>query len=457
VEKVRSPADRRRVPGWQAAILRFHLAEKSQDDPADQAFAAFQKHRDRQTRLHPDGCARPMRRGCILRAQGGVLGDNADESSAIRPSPTRVAAIHCLLVRSAGARYWLNMKAPDKQVAASGDAGLQPVVAWSHRVPSSHGIGVEKRHAALLSALQKHRSVVHRLLPVGPNASDWARPGGNPLLLLGWDTLLQSIRHGSLPDGVWLDLDEVPSRREKGMPDSGAARRAAMHRLLEARYLPKCGRIVLCSERERGLLREAHPGIDPDRVWVWPNVVHIPPLPPLSGEAGSHLLFVGYQRYTPNREGFQWFVREVWPVLRQSLPAIHCHVVGEGSEGLPTADGVHYHGKQPRLEPFYANTMAAIAPIFSGGGTRIKILEAMAHGRPVVSTSFGAAGLAVRHGDHLWIADTPAAFAEAIVRLSANADLRARLARAGNAWVTRCHSPAVLESVVGHCLRSSQA
>lgn len=90
-----------------------------------------------------------------------------------------------------------------------------------------------------------------------------------------------------------------------------------------------------------------------------------------------------------------------------------------------------------------------VVPLRAGSGTRIKILEAFRHGTPVVSTTKGAAGLAVVHGEHLLLADTPAAMVEACLRLCRDSDLRDRLGAAAAAWVAREHGLEAMEAVLG--------
>jgi len=96
---------------------------------------------------------------------------------------------------------------------------------------------------------------------------------------------------------------------------------------------------------------------------------------------------------------------------------------------LATRDDVIVTGEVPDVRPYYQQAKVSVVPLRSGGGTRIKILEAMACGRPVVSTSVGCEGLHVVDGEHLLVADTPADFAERVVTLLKDQALRERLSR----------------------------
>jgi glycosyltransferase involved in cell wall biosynthesis len=90
--------------------------------------------------------------------------------------------------------------------------------------------------------------------------------------------------------------------------------------------------------------------------------------------------------------------------------------------------GVHVHGYVPDAKPFWTQAAALAVPLLSGGGVRVKILEAMAMGVPVVSTTIGCEGLAVRNGEHLLVADTPEAFSRACARVLQDQELAQRLA-----------------------------
>jgi glycosyltransferase involved in cell wall biosynthesis len=130
------------------------------------------------------------------------------------------------------------------------------------------------------------------------------------------------------------------------------------------------------------------------------------------------LLFVGSVSYLPNHRGLTWFVEDVLPLLRQSVPAT-LDVVGAPAAKMPAAPGVIVRGTVCSLVPFYERCHAAIVPVVYGSGTRLKVVEAMAFGRPVVSTSVGAEGLPVVGGDHYLEANEPAAFAGALATVAA--------------------------------------
>lgn len=143
------------------------------------------------------------------------------------------------------------------------------------------------------------------------------------------------------------------------------------------------------------------------------------PLP--EPEAPNDLLFIGTLGYPPNADAVRWMVREILPRVRRAVAAARLVVVGRGpGEDLRAmaASGVfELHADVPDILPYYRRCCASLVPLRAGGGTRLKILEAMALARPVVSTSVGCEGLETVHGQHLWIGDTPEEFAAHVITL----------------------------------------
>lgn len=158
------------------------------------------------------------------------------------------------------------------------------------------------------------------------------------------------------------------------------------------------------------------------RVELCPNgtdpVVRLPPPSRVAGEP-FRVLFVGSGDYGPYERGLAWFVREVLPLLRRP-PGVTVDVVGRPPRRPVRAPGVDYVGRVPSVARWYERAHAVVVPVFEGSGTRLKVIEAMAYGRPVVSTSLGAEGLPVIPGAHYHQADDAAEFARAL-RLVAEA------------------------------------
>ena len=152
------------------------------------------------------------------------------------------------------------------------------------------------------------------------------------------------------------------------------------------------------------------------------------------------LLFVGALGYEPNDEAVTWFLRRVWPRLRH-VAGLDFDIVGAAPSPalrrLARRPGVRLHGFQPDLAPFYRRATLVVAPLHTGAGTRIKIIEAAMHGVPVVATTLAAEGLPLHAGRHLWLADRPEDFARAILEALSHPRQRARFAHAARAAVLR--------------------
>jgi len=145
------------------------------------------------------------------------------------------------------------------------------------------------------------------------------------------------------------------------------------------------------------------------------------------------MIFTGSFRYFANHDAMTWFLREIYPRIQARVPDIHLTVTGDHANlPLPPAENVTLTGFVDDVRPLVASSWASLAPLRLGGGTRLKILEAMALRTPVVTTSKGAEGLDVQRDEHLLIADTPEAFAEAVIRLLKKPGLRKQLT--GNAY-----------------------
>lgn len=152
---------------------------------------------------------------------------------------------------------------------------------------------------------------------------------------------------------------------------------------------------------------------------------------PLAEGDVRHLIFVGAMRYQPNADAAMFFVDQVLPCLQQAMPDIRLTIVGADPPpdvvALAAQPGVVVTGTVPDVRPWLRQAGIVVVPLRSGGGTRLKILEAFAAGRPVVATTIGAAGIDARHEVHLLLADTPADFRDAISRLVQDPELRNRL------------------------------
>jgi polysaccharide biosynthesis protein PslH len=192
---------------------------------------------------------------------------------------------------------------------------------------------------------------------------------------------------------------------------------------------------VVCSEGDKHFL---NPGT---RLSMIPNGVELPANTPFTNDAGKAptILFVGTMCYAPNVDAAVHFARRILPLIRAQMPNAKFQIVGHEPTkevwSLGSIDGVSVTGSVPSVESYLRQATVFVAPIRFGGGTRIKILEAMAHRKAIVSTSVGAEGIAAQSGEHLLLADDPAAFADACVLLLRSPEVRERIADEGNRLV----------------------
>jgi glycosyltransferase involved in cell wall biosynthesis len=152
-------------------------------------------------------------------------------------------------------------------------------------------------------------------------------------------------------------------------------------------------------------------------------------------ERRRRIVFVGSMSYHANVDAIIPFVRQAWPPIRERFPEWRLTIVGSNPVPAVLALGNEKHvevaGTVPDVRPYYREALAAIVPLRVGGGTRLKILEAMAAGVPVVSTTLGAEGLAVTPDRNILIADTPADWLPRLQSLSDEGALWQRIAGAG--------------------------
>lgn len=145
----------------------------------------------------------------------------------------------------------------------------------------------------------------------------------------------------------------------------------------------------------------------------------------------SHLVFTGSMDWLPNEDGMQYFVREILPRIRQVEPETTLSIIGRSPtpavKRLADVAGVEVTGRVDDVRPHIADGSIYVVPLRIGGGTRLKIFEAMAMGKAVVSTTVGAEGLPVTPGHDIVIADEPVRFAQAVVHLIRDDQLRRRI------------------------------
>jgi glycosyltransferase involved in cell wall biosynthesis len=209
----------------------------------------------------------------------------------------------------------------------------------------------------------------------------------------------------------------------------------------EAATVERFRHVIAVSEEDRRLMRNMVPDA---QIAVVPTGVDVARFASVATTEAmdSTVLFLGSMDWEPNADGVQWMCAQIWPRILAAVPNASFRIVGRNPPA--SVRGLAGHrvivtGSVPTVEPHLADTSVFVVPLRIGGGTRLKIFEAMAAGRAVVSTRIGAEGLAVTHGKDILLEDEPDAFAAAVVRLLTDADRRREIARNGLA-LARAHS-----------------
>jgi glycosyltransferase involved in cell wall biosynthesis len=146
----------------------------------------------------------------------------------------------------------------------------------------------------------------------------------------------------------------------------------------------------------------------------------------------GYLLFTGVMNYAPNVEAVRYFAAEILPLIQAEVPGVTFHIAGSrpAPEVRALASGsVFIHGSVPDMRAYFQQACVVVVPLLQGGGTRLKILDAAACGKPIVSTSLGAEGLDFVNGRDLILADSPPGFAQAVGALLADAKRRSELSQ----------------------------
>lgn len=258
------------------------------------------------------------------------------------------------------------------------------------------------------------------------------------------------------------DIEHVVHERRMGLPQSTRERwlsRAELPALarLERQAVRQAWKTLVCARDDARLLADFC-GVPGERVAVVPNGL---PLPAQGSQqaAGARppiLLMVGIYSYEPNGEGARHFIEHTWPLVRQARPDAQAWFVGASPESIGEAsrmpDGVKLLGFVDDIEAVYAQAGVVICPILTGGGTRVKLVEAALRGKPIVSTTLGAEGLGFTDGQEALLRDSPAAMAQACVDLLAAPQKAEQLGEAARAFAQQHYDrDRIAEALAAQC------
>lgn len=246
---------------------------------------------------------------------------------------------------------------------------------------------------------------------------------------------------GDVQSRTILDLDDIEHlkiARRFRIERTAVARarslyRYAFYRHLELSWSRRFLASVVCSEEDHAYM-ERHGcrnsiivpnGPNFSRPWTSP-----PPVRVRDPGAPLRVVFLGNVGASPNADAIAFFADEVLPALRARIPLTTFDVLGPGASPAIASQyesRVAFRGFVPDLGAALAEYDVLVAPLRFGGGTKLKVLDAMAYGIPVVTTGIGAEGLWLRHGEHAWLSDTAASIADGVLRIKADPALADRL------------------------------
>lgn len=205
----------------------------------------------------------------------------------------------------------------------------------------------------------------------------------------------------------------------------------------ETESLSRYDQIVAVSPNDKESIEQM--GISGD-IGIVPNGVDTEALQMKAGKGdASSIIFVASMDSESNHDGALFFLISIFPKIKLKVPSVSLYLVGrnpkDSLKAFDNEEDIFVTGEVPAVTEFYEKAAVAVVPLRSGGGTRLKILEAMALGIPVVSTSIGCEGLNVEDGKHLLVADDPDLFADAVIELLHNKELSRTLTLASRKTV----------------------
>lgn len=243
------------------------------------------------------------------------------------------------------------------------------------------------------------------------------------------------------------DIESHALRRRADHAQPAAVRpyiryQAALVERTERRLCPTFAANLVMSDIDRRRLLQLAPAAN---VAIAPNGVDTTFFVPSgNGRASDRVVFAGHTFVEANRDAVDFLLGDIWPLVRARRQSSTVHLIGRSSEAdqarFCSHPGVTAHGYVPDIRPHLAEADCAVVPIRFGGGTRIKILDAWAMGRAVVSTSVGCEGLRAVDGENILIRDTPETFATAVTEVLGDAELRRSLGKAGRRTVEELYS-----------------
>ncbi len=350
---------------------------------------------------------------------------------------------------------------PDRSAGYRRLFALLEMLARHHRVDlwiENDSLGVQSEEIPRYRELFEAAGV--RLLPTGTKS--FAVALGKTLYDIGFFEFYSSaeahaseFRRRQPGARVIVDSVDVHFARESAGAELGvvdAARVEETRRRELAAYRAANAVIVVTEDDERILKAEGN--MPP--LFLLPIV--IPSRPRLSAPRAPELLFVGGFNHLPNLDGLNWFVKDVWPRVYESVPETQLTIIGSNTpaevRAFNSLPGVEVIGFVPDTNPYLDRAAISIAPLRYGAGMKGKVVEAMACGLPVVTTSIGAQGINALSGEHLLVADKEDDFAQALVGLLQDSERSERIGLAGQGHIAKLCGPESVERGLEEMLKA---
>lgn len=345
---------------------------------------------------------------------------------------------------------------PDRDAGSARMAMILKALArWSHVVfiPFNRPQGIEYEQALWKGGIETADAVDYRRLLKSRNV--YAAIVSRPTVA---EAMIPRIRRVNKNIAVVFDMVDahfIRLGREAEVSSDQETRRAAQrYRKLET-ALARASDLVWCNSSEDKRVMEAEAS--------GKRFVVIPTIHELHGRGKSFaerrdLLFIGNLAHTPNADAVHFFMRDILPVVQESLPEARLFIVGDNAtpEVLAYAsESVLVTGYLPDIEPLWESSRVFIAPLRFGAGVKGKIGEAMSHALPLVTTSIGAEGFGLTNEVSALIADTPEAFAAAVVRLYSEKELWESLAQNSRRHVADNFTPVVIAETINRSIRET--
>jgi len=285
---------------------------------------------------------------------------------------------------------------------------------------------VQKRLAALLQEETYDVIVCDFLVPAG--VIPWESPCPKVLFTHNVEAVIWERHYQVAKNPLWKAVSWLEWKKMA---------------IAERRYLQKADHVIAVSENDRQIFAKF---LDAEKLTVTQTGADTEFFQPSSErEIPNSLVFTGAMDWLPNEDGILYFVGEILPSIRQRVPDVSLCIVGRKpsrrlKDLVSTLPNIRLTGWVEDVRPYVAQSAVYIVPLRIGGGTRLKIFEAMSMAKPMVSTSVGAEGLPVINGEHLLVADDPASFAEKTIGLLGDKSRRLNMGRAARWLVEQKYS-----------------